>query len=109
MRDAHDIPVACGLSETELREREASLLARFKTAVMAVDEIPDGYLFHIPADGRWIVTVAELIAAERECCRFLTFELTVAPNLGPVILRITGPAGTKAFLQAIFLGETVEH
>ncbi|HEV3037669.1 MAG TPA: hypothetical protein VHA33_07790 [Candidatus Angelobacter sp.] len=100
--DLHNIPIACSLSDAELRKREASLLAQFKSSVIATEELPDGFAFHIPAEGKWIIAVAELIAAERECCRFLTFELTVEPNLGPVILRITGPPDAKAFVQTYF-------
>jgi len=40
--------------------------------------------------------------AERECCRFLTFELAAQPNMGPIIVRVTTPAGGKAFAKTIF-------
>jgi hypothetical protein len=39
--------------------------------------------------------------AERECCPFLAFELVAKPNQGPLIVRVTGPAGTKEFLRTI--------
>jgi hypothetical protein len=45
-----------------------------------------------------IVTV---IDAERQCCRFLQFELTLEPDGGPVWLSLTGPPGTPAFLAAL--------
>jgi hypothetical protein len=45
--------------------------------------------------------IAELITAERKCCPFLTFELAAHPNMGPVIVRVTGPAGTKEFVRTI--------
>lgn len=103
MKEDNDaIPVACTLSDTELREREVRVLAEFKSAVIGTEELHDGFAFRIPVDDKSIAAVAELIAAERECCRFLTFELTVAPNLGRVILRVTGPAGTKDFLRMTF-------
>src|SRR5262249_38392817 len=46
---------------------------------------------------------------ERECCRFLTFELTVEPNMGPIIVRVTGFSGAKQLLRTMFcaLGATV--
>jgi len=96
-----DIPVACCLSTAEFREREATLLAHFRSALIETDELPDGYAFRLPGDGKWIAVVAELIVAERECCPFLTFELAAHPNRGPVIVRVTGPAGTKDFLRTI--------
>jgi hypothetical protein len=96
-----DIPLACCLSTAEFREREATLLARFRSAVMATEELADGYAFRLPADGAWVAVAAELIVAERECCPFLTFELAAHPNKGPVIVRVTGPAGAKDFLRTI--------
>jgi hypothetical protein len=97
-----NMPIACRLSDAELREREATLLAQFKAALIATEELPDGYAFRGPGNEQWIAVVAQLIVAERECCPFLTFELTAQPNMGPVIVRITGPAGAKDFLREIF-------
>jgi hypothetical protein len=102
---SENIPVACCLSDAELRKREATLLAQFKSALIATEELPDGYAFRGPGSKQWIAVVAQLIVAERECCPFLTFELTAQPNMGPIIVRITGPTGTKEFLRAI-LGQT---
>jgi hypothetical protein len=45
--------------------------------------------------------IAKMIAAERECCPFLTFELVAQPNMGSVIVRVTGPAGAKDFLRTV--------
>jgi hypothetical protein len=42
-----------------------------------------------------------MIVAERECCPFMTFELVAQPNIGPIIVRVTGPPGSKEFLRAI--------
>ena len=96
-----DIRVACCLSDAELRKRVATLVARFESAALATEELPDGYVFRVPGDKKWIGVVWEAILAERECCPFLTFELTAQPNMGPVSVRITGPAGTKDFLKAV--------
>jgi hypothetical protein len=100
---ADEIPVACCLSNEELRTREATLLAQFKSALLTTEEFADGYLFRIPGDKKWLAVAAELIAAERECCPFLRFELTAEPAMGPVTVRMTGPAGTKEFLKSILV------
>lgn len=97
-----DIPVACRLSSAEFRAREATLLARFMLAVSGMEELPDGYAFQMPGDEKSITAVAELIVAERECCPFLKFELAAQPNMGPLLLRVTGPSGTKDFLKITF-------
>src|SRR5215470_14857038 len=100
--DCDDNPIACSLSGAELRVRLAALLAQFKSHVIATEELPDGYAFHLSGDKRSIAAVAELIAAERECCRFLAFELTAEPNMGPVIVRVTGLPGVKELIGTMF-------
>jgi|SRR5262249_25993543 len=96
-----DMPIACCLTSAELRERAATLVAQFSSAVIGTEELRDGYAFRLPGDSNWIATIAELIVAERECCPFLTFELVAQPNMGPVIVRVTGPAGAKDFLKTV--------
>jgi len=100
-QESRDFAVACCLTDSEFRKREATLLAQFRSAVVATEELPDGYVFHVPGDKKSMGVVWEAIVAERECCPFLTFELTAQPNMGPVSVRVTGPAGTKEFLKTI--------
>jgi hypothetical protein len=100
-RDPQTLPVACSLSSAELRKREVTLLAQFRSTVTAIDELPDGYAFRLPGDRKCIAVAAEMIAAERECCPFLTFTLTARPNAGPLVVQITGPVGTKEFLRTV--------
>ena len=101
MKRESRFPVACRLRDSEFRRREATLLAQFKRLVVATQELPDGYVFHVPGDKKSMGVVWEAIVAERECCHFLTFELTLQPNMGPVSVRVTGPVGTKDFLKTI--------
>ncbi len=96
-----EIPVACRLTDSELREREAALWKELKSVWSATEDLPGGYAFHLPGDKKWLALAAELIAAERECCPFLTFELIAEPNMGALTLRMTGPAGAKEFLKSI--------
>ena len=98
---SEDIPLACCLSDAELCKRKATIIAQFNSAVIATEELPDGYAFQLSGDKKGIGVVAELIVAERECCPFLTFVLTAQPNIGPVSVRVTGPAGAKDFLKTI--------
>ena len=98
-----DMPIACCLTSTELRQREATLLAQFRSAVIGTEELRDGYAFRVPGDSKWIAIAAKMIVAERECCPFLAFEFVAQPGMGPVIVRVTGPAGTKDFLKTVLL------
>jgi hypothetical protein len=99
-----NLPVMCSLSDAEKRKREATLLARFKSGVAAFEELSQGYSFRLPGGEEWLALIAELMIAERECCPFLTFQLTAAPQMGALTVRITGPDGTKEFLKTAFVG-----
>jgi len=66
-----DMPIACYLTSAELREREATLLAQFRSAVVETEELPDGYAFRVSGDGKWIAIMARMIVAERGCCPFV--------------------------------------
>jgi hypothetical protein len=102
MKDRFDnTPIACSLTTVEWRDREATLLAQFRSAVIETEELQQGYAFRLPGDGECIGLIAELIVAERACCPFLAFELAALPNMGPVMVRVIGPAGTKEFLRTI--------
>jgi hypothetical protein len=48
-----------------------------------------------------VPTIARVMDAERQCCRFLRFQLTVEPDGGPVLLDLTGPPGTREFSSAL--------
>ena len=74
--------------------------ARYFVQPRKTEELQEGYAFRLPGDGERIRLIAELIVAERECCHFLTFEVSALPNIGPVIVRVIGPAGTKEFLRS---------
>jgi hypothetical protein len=42
------------------------------------------------------------VNAEFLCCRFLRFTINIEPAEGPITLDITGPPGTREFIDAIF-------
>jgi hypothetical protein len=61
-------------------------------------DLADGYGFRFAADK--LVELVQFIDNERKCCPFMSFELVIAPESGPVWLRMTGPEGTLQVLQA---------
>lgn len=65
------------------------------------EELPDGFRLRFPASEDLLLTLARVIEAERHCCRFLRFGLVVEPDGGPVVLELTGPAGTREFVTAL--------
>ena len=62
----------------------------------------DGYRLRFAPSADTLALIGRAIDAERLCCRFLRFMLTVEPDEGPILLDLTGPAGTREFLSALF-------
>lgn len=102
MEATRGLPIACSLTTPELQERRSNVLQRVRRGVLEVKELEDGYSYTFPSAGEWLSEVADLVDLERQCCPFLQFRITVAPNDGPLLLELTGPEGTKDFLLSIF-------
>jgi hypothetical protein len=95
---APDIPIACSLSDPELREREATVLAAFGGHIRGVEARSDGYVIELEPTDEAIATATALIVAERRCCPFLRFDLTVDAPGKRAQLALSGPPGTREFL-----------
>lgn len=94
-------PLACVPGAIPPAEREAHfarLTRLFSTAVREHRELPDGRAFRFDADV--LDEIALWVANERLCCPFLRFALEIAPDNGPIWMRLTGPDGIHAFLDA---------
>lgn len=104
MKDLAPLHLVCSLTTAELHDRESKLLAQFRSTVVDTEELHDGYAFRLPGDADSLLLAGNVMVAERECCPFLAFELVAEPNRGPVIVRVTGPTGTKEFLRTILGG-----
>ena len=94
-----DLPIACTLTDAEFQQRRAGVLRRIREQVQSLKPLDAGYAFEFAADEAVLEDVFRLIQLERQCCAFLQFELTLEPGNGPVWLSLTGPDGTKAFLE----------
>src|SRR5687767_9276319 len=93
-----DKPIACTLSEPELRDREKTVLKSFGAQVRRVEARSDGYTIEVAATDEGLAAAMALIQVERLCCPFLRFDLAVEAEAGPVRLALTGPPGVREFL-----------
>jgi len=94
-------PLACVPEAIRMNMRmEHFALARRLLNQQATErtDLIDGYAFRFEADK--LLELMQFIDNERKCCPFMTFQLTLAPGAGPIWLRMTGPEGTRAVLQA---------
>ena len=94
--------VMCTLGPEALAARRENLLAKVAALATVSAPLDDGRRFEFEGSDETLATIASMIQAERKCCRFLQFHMTVAPSGGPISLELTGPPGTRDFLDAIF-------
>ena len=96
-----NLPVACALTPEAIAARRAGLLPGLAERADAREEIPDGIRLRFTPAADTVRVIADTIDAERQCCRFLRFTLTVEQDGGPVWLGMTGPPGTREFLAEL--------
>lgn len=97
-----DLPIACSLTESELRERRRTILMSMQADVVATIALPNGYRYEFEAKPDILSKLAELVSLEHACCRFLTFKIIVESGDTPVRLEVTGPPQTKDMIANFF-------
>src|SRR5262245_50419751 len=98
------LPIACNLTQGELTSRRDGLLPGLLSKAHSRETIPGGFRWSFSDSGGLVKEVASVIDAERGCCRFLTFRLSLEPDCGPLQMEITGPEGTQQFLLSLLSG-----
>jgi hypothetical protein len=96
-----DIPIACTLSPDALRARRDGLLTGLLQRAEHHELVEQGLRARFAPAADLVATLAEVVDAERRCCRFLRFVITVEPDGGPVFLELSGPAGTREFIAGL--------
>jgi hypothetical protein len=84
------------------RARHASLSRKLSAAVVEKRELADGLVFQIALAAVTLPELGEWIAAERKCCPFLDFHVSLERESSSVELSLTGRAGVKEFLVMDF-------
>lgn len=99
-----ELPIACTLTPEALRTRREGLLMDLVRRAERRKDLPDGLRLEFAPSAETIALIARVVDAERHCCRFLRFGMTVEPDGGPLFLDLTGPAGTRDFVSALIEG-----
>lgn len=99
------IPIACRLSDVEFRARRNGLLAAVRRLVVSARWQANGLLLEFPSSGATLRDVVDFVVAERVCCPFLQFHLEAGPGDAPIRLSVTGPPGSREFLETLGLAE----
>jgi hypothetical protein len=96
-----EVPIACTLSPDALQTRRDQLLADVFRRAEHHELTDNGLRVRFSPDADTVATVGRVVDAERQCCRFLRFVITVEPDGGPVVLELSGPAGTREFIAGL--------
>jgi hypothetical protein len=91
----------CELTPDAIKARRQGLLPGLAARALEREETPDGYRLSFAPAPDTLQSIANVIDAERQCCRWLAFTLTVAPGGGPMVLTLSGPPGAREFLAAL--------
>jgi len=92
--------LACRLLPAELRARREQVVRLLRDRCREQEALPNGYRLRFDLSDGLLAELATLIDLERQCCPFLDFQLTLGPDNGPCWLRLSGPKGTREFLEA---------
>ncbi len=96
------LPITCTLTPEAIAARRAGLLPGLAERATTRSETSNGYTLTFAASTDVLGAIASTIDAERQCCRWLQFDLTVEPDGGPMTLTLSGPAGAREFLASLF-------
>ena len=96
---ADDLPIACSLDSAGLAKRCEELSKSVLAEAIAIEPLTNGFRWRFSSSATLLTRIAPLIDAERQCCRFLNVTLQCEPNLGEVVLDVTGPDGAREFLE----------
>lgn len=97
-----ELPIVCDLTPDEIQARRDGLLPGLLSEAFERVPVIDGYRWRFELSADLLIRAARTIEAERRCCRFLRFVLTVEPGGGgSAWLEIAGPAGTGKFLDTL--------
>jgi hypothetical protein len=93
------LPIVCTLTDAKLARRKSELLTGVLREARSIELLTDGYRWRFPTSPEILSRLAPVIDAERQCCRFLIFNIHADANLGDVVLDVTGPEGAKAIIS----------
>jgi hypothetical protein len=95
-----DIPIACSLTPAEYRRRTAGLGALANERLLSREPIPGGCRLTFAYTPELDRRLSDAVAAEAECCPFLTFALT--RHAERLRLEVTGAQLAQPIIDDLF-------
>ena len=91
--------VACKLTSLELQKYKTDVIALLKGNILKREELSIGYRYTFPGSDTMIEQLIIFIKVERQCCNFLSFNLSIEDDQSSIVVKITGPNGTNKFIN----------
>jgi hypothetical protein len=96
-------PLACNrlaLTPEQRKRHFEEVGPALRARKKGVQSLADGYEFEFPGDAETFRLAAEWAGGEHVCCPFFEISLHLAPEGGPLRIRVTGRDGVKQFMEA---------
>ena len=99
-KDMNPKTFTCKLTTPELQQRKKTVIAELKSLVIERTEIPSGMKFKFAGSDKTLDLLINFIKTERLCCDFFQFTLSVGDEKSFAWFELTGPEGTKGFIES---------
>jgi hypothetical protein len=97
---ATELPIACSLTAAELPARLVEMAAIGQSSLLGAEASERSAVLRYRGDRPTRARLAAIVAAEAECCAFLTVRLSDADD-GAIRLAIEAPAGAEPVLREL--------
>ena len=95
----HSADFTCKLTSPELSQRKQTVIRELKKQVIESRETTSGFAYKFGGSNTVIDSLLEFVKSERQCCPFLTFNLSFGSNSEAIWLELNGPEGVKEFIR----------
>ena len=93
--------IACTLNDSDMQNRLKIIHEKILSQVIDSVELEHGQQLSFLGGNALRADIETFIELEKQCCAFLNFDLSESKADNQLILRITGPGGTKEFLTEV--------
>lgn len=94
-----DVKLSCKLTTPELQQRKKTVIAALKHQVLEKVETDKGYKYKFEGSDKMLDLLNSFIKTERLCCDFFVFSITTSGDAKFTWLELSGPEGTKDFIN----------
>jgi hypothetical protein len=96
-------PIACTLTAADLRDRSGAWAKLLGSGLVDRDRVAGGIRLHAARGAA--AALIELIDLERECCAWITFDVTHDLSSGEADVLLTAEGEGEAVLAKMFVAE----